>query len=71
MTTLQIIKNALFVDRFNPFDLNQLKPPKTLRSGRFSVDLDDSFDLYDGFSESMEQLAADLNTAIENHGKPE
>ena len=69
MSVIQTVKRVLYSDGFDPFDLTQMEPPETFRSGRFSVDLEAPYNPYEGFHDSMVLLGKDLQRGIEVYGK--
>lgn len=75
---LDLIKNVLFSADYDPLDFSRIQPPERFRSSR-SVDLgkrlddikkelDEPFNPYKGFGESMELLGQSLNKGIEIYG---
>jgi len=65
---LKTVKQVLFSDEFDPFDLTQLEPPKKFQSGKFHVDIDAPYNPCEGFQDSMKQLGTDLKRGIEIYG---
>ena len=68
MSTVQTIKRVLFSDGFDPFDLDQLEPPKTFRTRDYSQNPPATVDPFEGFRDSMEQLGGDLKKGLKIYG---
>ncbi|MDR2705171.1 MAG: hypothetical protein LBC02_05265 [Planctomycetaceae bacterium] len=66
MKITQSIKKYFLHELFDPCDLFQMDPPESFRSGKFTVDLDERFDPYEGFRNSMQLLADSLSQGINN-----